>query len=496
MTVYATELCDPKDALVGWGMKVVMDGFARAGRPCESVLLGAGTRPAARPRVWLVSLGYAGSAHRIREFFEDLAGEPMDKRLRDGRTTYILGGHAIVNVEPFCDIFDAVFVGEADDQTEAIARCDGDLDKLAEVPGIALDEGEVWFQRASSLKWRGLYEASFDEEDDDRKTGRTTYLETARGCTAACRFCELGWLYGYTERTKEETMAIMASAPDPSKVVLSAPDTDGVSWLSDAISQGEYRPRWRSTRVLPYLQAHPSAPDGKRGRIRFGVEGVTERLRRQISIRKAMTDVQIEQAVNRAIAEGYRTMRMFLIGGIPGERHEDRRHLSELVAIYERAKGLRHWKAADIKITGLSPQPYTPWQRFGVARSLDALRDYRRIVGVYQKIRPQFRTVMVDAQDTEADVVKRMGRGELIPYLMARPRGENPESAQRRWEAVRKWAMAAGIDYDGRVLADIPFDAQLPWHRTRHKYEKAVANVEVKAWREAGELVLPSATQP
>lgn len=483
MTVYATELCDPEDALVGWGMKVVMDGFARAGRPCQSVVLGGGTRPADRPRVWLVSLGYAGSAWRIRQFFEELAGESMDKRKRDGRTTYILGGHAIVNTEPFLEVFDAVFVGEADDQTEALARCDGDIDKLAEVPGIDVGEREVWFQRASSLQHRGLYEASFDESDDASKVGRTTYLEVARGCRAACRFCELGWLYGYTERSKEETLAMMAAAPDPRQVVLSAPDTDGVSWLSDAISDGEYRPRWRSTRILPYLRAHPSAPDGKRGRIRFGVEGVTERLRRQISPLKAMTDVDIEMAVQRAIDEGYRTLRMFLIGGIPGETSADRRHLSELVGIYERARGLRHWKGADIKITGLSPQPYTPWQRFGIARSLDALRDYRRIVQMSQS-RQQFRTVMVDAQDTEADVVKRMRRGELIPYLLARPLGPNNESPQRRWEAVRAWAMAAGIDYDGRVLADIPMDAELPWHRTRHRYEGGVKNAEAKAWRD------------
>lgn len=489
MSVYATELCDPQDALVGWGMKVVMDGFKRAGITCQSVILkGPDGRPSARPRVWLVSLGYAGSAWRIRDFFESLAGEPMDKRLRDGRTTYILGGHAIVNTEPFLDIFDAVFVGEADDQAEAIARCNGDIDALALIPGIDVGIGEVWFQRASSLQWRGLYEASFDEEDDDRKTGRTTYLETARGCRAACRFCELGWLYGYTERTKEETFALMASAPDPRKVVLSAPDTDGVSWLSDAISSGEYRPRWRSTRILPYLGAHPSAPDGKRGRIRFGVEGVSERLRRQISPMKAMTDVEIEQAVQRAIDEGYRTMRMFLIGGIPGETTIDRRHLSELVGIYERAKGLRHWKAADIKITGLSPQPYTPWQRFGIARSLEALRDYRRIVGMFEKQRQQFRTVMVDAQDTEADVIKRMRRGELIPYLLARPVGVNTASPQRRWEAVRGWAIAAGIDYDGRILADIPLDAQLPWHRTRHKHERGVRNAELRAWSDASAL--------
>lgn len=485
MIVYATELAAPEDQLVGWGIKVVMDEWRHAGRSVDYVPLD-GPRPAERPRVWLVSLGYAGSAWRVRDFFE-MAGEDMRRERRNGRTTYILGGHAVVNSDPFIDCFDAVFVGEADDQSEAMARCDGDVDALALVPGVDVGVGDVTFQRAVSLARRGMYEASFDEDDDDRKTGRTSYLEIARGCRAACRFCELGWLYGYTERSEEETAAIVAAHPRPHEVVLSAPDTDGVSWFSEAVGSGRYDPRWRSTRILPYLQASIAHASGRRGRIRFGVEGVTERLRRQISPLKAMSDEQIAHAVQRAIDEGYRTLRMFLIGGVPGEMPADRRHLTELVAIYERARGLRHWKAADIKITGLSPQPLTPWQRFGVARSLDALRDYRRIVSMSQD-RPQMRTVMVDAQDTEADVIKRLVRGELVKYLDVRPRGPNTASPQRRWEAVRTWCMSAGIDYDGRVIADASRDAELPWRRTRHALERQLPHHEARAWREAAGL--------
>jgi hypothetical protein len=482
VSVYATELSDPADQLVGWGIKVVMDEWARAGRPARYVPL-QGPRPAERPRVWLVSLGYAGSAWRIRDFF-DLAGEDMRRERRNGRTTYILGGHAVVNSDPFIDCFDAVFVGEADDQCEAMARCEGNVDELARVPGVDVGVGDVTFQRATSLARRGMYEASFDEDDDDRKTGRTTYLEMARGCRAACRFCELGWLYGYTERSRDEALSMVAGRRD---VVLSAPDTDGVSWFANAVAAGDYNPRWRSTRILPYLDAPLAEPHGSRGRIRFGVEGVTERLRRQISPLKAMSDEQIAEAVQRAIDEGYRTLRMFLIGGIPGETPGDRRHLSELVSIYERARGLRHWKAADIKITGLSPQPLTPWQRFGIGRSLEALADYRRIVAMSQT-RPQMRMVMVDAQDTEADVVKRLRRGELVNYLDVRPRGPNGASPQRRWEAVRSWCVSAGIDYDRRVIADVPRDAELPWRRTRHPIESILSKAEAKAWRDASAL--------
>ena len=148
--------------------------------------------------------------------------------------------------------------------------------------------------------------------------------------------------------------------------------------------------------------------------------------------------------------------------------------------------GVRHWKSVDVKVTGLSPQPLTPWERLGVWRSIDAIRDYRRLRRLSEATAPLWRQVMVDAGSTEADVFKRMVRGELLPYLERRPLGDWPGGGLRRWEPVKALAESVGIDYRARVMDDAGDDVRLPWHRLRHPHEARI-EAGMRSWRAARE---------
>jgi len=485
-TVYATELAGDADQLAGWGIRIVMDGAERAGHAVTYVPLGD-TTPRPRPDVWLVSLPYAGNAWRIRDFFEAV-GESMERTARGGRTCYILGGHAVVNTSPFLDVFDACFVGEADDAMGEIIGAAPDRDRLASVEGIDTgDAREVTFRLATDPSQRRAHYSQGSKEG----VGETVYLEVARGCRSSCTFCEIGWAYTYWQRSREDAEAHLRQIEatyGKGRAVLSAPDTDGIDWFDEIVADGTYTPRWRSTRIRPYLKSRPSRAD--KGRIRFGVEGVTERLRTMIG--KPMTDGDIAAALARSQEEGYRMGRMFLIAGLPTETASDRRHAGDLLSIIRRA-GFRHWKACDVKITPLSPQPLTPLQRFGVGPSITAAREYRRLRTAMQKSEPLWRSVMVDQHTTEADVWKRMRRGDGLAYLAARPRGDVAAegSPDRRWERVRAWAMTAGIDYDRDVIADIPLDAEVPWSRVRSVRSALLAKAEAAIWRRANERRTP-----
>lgn len=483
MRVYATELADPKDELVGWGLKIVVSEYERAGHCVEYKAL-AGPHPGGhRPDVWLVSLPYAGDAWRIRDFFDRIACEPLAREKRSGKTIYILGGHAVANTSPFLDIFDFVFVGEADDQAFHIGRAGADVGALRSIPGMDWHgAGEVWFQIARDLSKRGVYSNTSDTEG----VRDTDYLEVARGCKQACRFCEIGWAYGYTERPREEAERFarekVQAGGDPAALVLSAPDTDGVSWYADAVADGEFNPRWRSTRIIPYLKARSAGRKGRRQKIRFGVEGVTERLRRLAG--KFMTDEQIELAVRKAADEGYLMFRLFIIAGVPTETAEDRRHLQQLLDIFKKVKGARAWQSTDVKITGLSPQPFTPWQRCGIRGALDALDEYRRRKPLEERRDRYWKNVFIDAQATEADVVKQMWPGELIPYLEVRGVGPVEGRARVRWQQVKAWADMAGLPYEDRLFDDKPLPAPLPWDRVRHPREDRIKNGERIAWKQ------------
>lgn len=485
--VYATELAPPDDQLVGWGIKIVVDEFGRAGRRVTYVPL-EGPRPTPQPDVWLVSVPYAAHAALLPHLAR-LIGQSFDRTKRDGRTVWLFGGHGIANPEPWLDVADAVFLGEADDRLSEIAHAGADLARLAAVPGIDTGVGLVEWQIAAGLDKRGVYRTAPAKRGG---VGATSYLEIARGCRQRCRFCEVGWAYGYTERSWPDTARLMGLAQrhghDLRSIVLSAPDTDGVSWWDGVLSAGHYNPRWRSTRVRAYLKSRPTGRKAHRGRIRFGVEGVTEQLR--LLCGKPFSDADLEQALRRCAREGYRQTRLFLIAGLPTETADDRRHLADIVRMTRGTKPPcnatvgRHWKTDEIKVTGLSPQPFTPWQRLGCGGAIESLAEYRTMQWAMAKVEPGWRTVMVDAQATEADLVKRMHRGELLAYLAVRPEGEVKATPQDRWRQVRDWALAAGIDYDSRVLG--PLSGELPWSRVRHPLADQIGRAEAVALRAIG----------
>lgn len=478
---YATELSSPDDQLVGWGLKLVIDGAREAGWDVVEVPHPNTMGDLPAPDVWLCSLPYAGNIRYIKEFFTHTAKQDYDRKGRDGRTVFLLGGHAVVNTKPLLDVFDACFVGEADYSMADIMAALPSLDSLAAVPGVHVaDRNEtVVFQLAKDLGKRAFYKASYNDEGGRDKT---IYLEIARGCQQGCRFCELGWAYGqnYTRRTREETEALMDEAVrrgyERKNIVLSAPDTDGVPWLSDMMQDGSYTARWRSTRVRPYLKTPELPWASGRGRIRFGIEGVNERLRTLAG--KRITDEEVQMAIERSKREGYRMVRLFFIAGLPTETQIDRMHLDSLLDMFRRA---RHWAMTDVKITGLSPQPFTPWQRTGVKDALEALDGYRQLRRMKEKHDVAWRNVMVDAQCTEADVLKMMGPGELLRYLRVRPEGDVPGPANQRWRVVAGWCKEAGISYRN-VLRQYDLDEPLPWDHVIHPMADRLRRAEVRAW--------------
>jgi radical SAM superfamily enzyme YgiQ (UPF0313 family) len=475
MNVYATELAAPMDQLAGWGFQVVISEARRAGHDIRYVPL-YGSERGARPDVWLVSLPYAGDAWRLVDFFE-LAGEDIDATKRSGKTRYVLGGHGVVNPEPFAGSVDAVFLGEADDAIGEILGALPDMNALGDVVGVdTWTRPSVRCRTALAPERRGAHLVRSGKAG----VGDTVYLEIARGCRTKCAFCEVGWVHSYWERSRDEALRLAAEAEAEHRVgvVLSAPDTDGVDWFAGAIADGSYDPRWRSTCVRRYLRSAEVTPSGRRGRIRFGVEGVTERLRSLVG--KPVTDPELAAALARSQREGYRMARIFLIAGLPSETTRDRRHVAELMRMIVKAR-FRHWKACDVKVTPLSPQPLTPMGRFGIWRSVRAAREWRTIARAMARREPQWRSVMVDRHSTEADVVKRMGRGDLARYLRARPRGE--PSHQRDTERA---VSASGLDYRALVLDDIPLDATLPWTRVKHPMAVQIARAESAFWRRAG----------
>jgi len=469
--VYATDLAEEGDQLAGWGLKVVVDSVRERGinvryipHPPESVVT--------RPDAWLLSLPYAGDTYRLAHFFSALGISP-DRARRSGEPPFVLGGHGVLNPEPFLGVADVVFVGEADDRAgDLVSALAGGPEEVQAVPGAdVFGCGPVEFQVASGLDRRKVYQS-----EGGHGAGPAKYLEVGRGCKGGCRFCELGWLYGYDERPREEVEEHLAE--HGGDLVLSAPDTDGVSYFADLMADGLYTPRWRSTRVTPYVRSQNQTRSSGRMKIRFGVEGFTERLRKLTG--KAITDHRLRSGLSRAATEGYQSVRVFLIAGLPTETTADRTHVVEILRILSES-GFRHHNACDVKVTGLSPQPLTPWQREGIGGAIEGLAELHEWRRRMSRSDPWWSRIMLDRHTTEADVVKHMGRGDLVPYLEARARLWVDGPPGLRWAVTRRVAKAAGIDYD-RMLDR--WSGELPWSRLTHPHSEIQKRGE-RSWERA-----------
>jgi len=155
------------------------------------------------------------------------------------------------------------------------------------------------------------------------------------------------------------------------------------------------------------------APKAKRNRIRFGIEGVTERLRRECG--KPILDAEIEAALHKAKIEGYAMCRLFFIAGLPGETEEDREHFHQIVEIVRRARWA-HWKSIEIKVTGFSPMWGTAWeQKTGCA--FEAIKWYREQRRRRESSEQIWRSVLVDRFNGEAQSVRECRGLELLEVL-------------------------------------------------------------------------------
>ena len=152
----------------------------------------------------------------------------------------------------------------------------------------------------------------------------TTRLWVSRGCKRKCLFCQTGW---------ESTYRL---TPDVDRVYTDANRLSAQGEHPFPASNDQTELDWSR---LPPLQHVSATVVGLRKflqqpclrkvkSIRIGVEGVSERLR--AALHKPIATSELAQTTQVALAAG-RTLRWFLIAGLPGETDADWQELREII---------------------------------------------------------------------------------------------------------------------------------------------------------------------
>ncbi|MCB2306559.1 TIGR03960 family B12-binding radical SAM protein [Clostridium estertheticum] len=220
-------------------------------------------------------------------------------------------------------------------------------------------------------------------------------LETFRGCTNGCRFCQAGMIY---RPVREKSTATLIDEADKllkstgyREISLSSLSICDYSDIKNLVTTLIEKNKEDHVSVsLPSIRINSFSVDlikeiqkVKRTGITFAPEAGTQRMRDIIN--KGVTEEQVLEAVSSVFASGWSTIKLYFMVGLPYETLEDVRGIAELsdkvageyfkIPKETRKRGLRVTTSTAIFV----PKPFTPFQWVPQSRMEDVAEKIKAV---------------------------------------------------------------------------------------------------------------------
>lgn len=341
----------------------------------------------------------------------DLGGIPVRREDRNNGDypLVIAGGPCAFNPEPLADFVDAFLIGDGEETLERVCLAFADakadcLDRNTLIEKLSLIEG-VYIPEYYGIEYGESHEISHVNRLNDNAPETVTraivkniedaefpvnnlvpfidvvhdraVVETFRGCTRGCRFCQAGMIYRPVRERTPETIEKLAmeqldNTGHEELSLLSLSTSDHSQFEPLAVSlMGRCReknvslslPSLRldsfSFRVLDEIQGY------RKSGLTFAPEAGTQRLRDVIN--KNITEEDIFSATRQAVELGWEHIKLYFMIGLPTETYEDLDGIADIARkIMDINYDVRGRKGGRFRVTvsvsNFVPKPHTPFQ--------------------------------------------------------------------------------------------------------------------------------------
>ncbi|ABO51048.1 Radical SAM domain protein [Desulforamulus reducens MI-1] len=379
----------------------------------------------------------------------DLAGLPIRSKHRDANMPLVIaGGPCAFNPEPIADFIDLFVIGEGEEVIHELI----DVYKELKEKGTNRQDMLLYFAKhIPGVYVPSLYDVKYNDDQTVKaivptkdgvpeKIGKRiikdfdnvdfptnpivptmgvvhdrVMVEVLRGCTRGCRFCQAGVLYRPVREKKPETlvrqveeMIANTGHDEISLTSLSTADYTGVAPLVKNLLDiyGE-----RGVNVsLPSLRLDAFSIDlakevqkVRKSGLTFAPEAGTQRLRDVIN--KNVTEQNLVDAVTSAFQNGWSSVKLYFMIGLPTETYEDIDGIAEMakkvVKIGQECGVPRGRLKVTVSTSSFVPKSHTSFQ-WEPQNTLQELRDKQK----YLKERLRDKRISYNWHDPETSFLE------------------------------------------------------------------------------------------